>query len=122
MTKIYNDKMVWNHDTKEKIQYTFAAVAFVCGLTLIFIAAFKIPPLGVVDPTIVSVFGIILTFIGAIFGISAHYKNELTQFKSEVNSDLDNRISNHFNSEDEENRLRNAIKEEIDKLKHETNA
>ena len=42
-----------------------------CGLL---IAGFIVPPLGVIDNSILIAFGEILTFVGALFGIDYHYK------------------------------------------------
>ena len=52
------------------------AVAVVLfGVTLITVAFF-IPPAGVIDPTVLTAFGEILTFAGALLGIDAHYKSK----------------------------------------------
>lgn len=36
---------------------------------------FFVPPTGVIDPTVLTAFGEILTFAGALTGIDAKYKN-----------------------------------------------
>lgn len=82
-------KMTWDFKTKEKIQYIFAGMAFVFGLTLIGTAAWCIEPLGVVDATIITIFGLILSFVGAVFGLNLHYSNELMHFKTEAREEMD---------------------------------
>jgi hypothetical protein len=40
------------------------------------IAGFIVPPLGVIDSSVLIAFGEILTFVGALFGIDYHYKSK----------------------------------------------
>ena len=99
--------MKWNFETKEKIQYCFAGMAFVFGLVLIGISAWCIKPLGVVDATIITIFGLILSFIGAVFGLNLHYSNELMNFKTQAREEI-NRLENetrkkHSNDNEEDN-------------------
>ena len=82
------EEMKWDFKTKEIIQYWFAGVAFVFGLVLVGAAAFFIEPLGVVDSTIITIFGLILSFVGAILGINLHYSNELMNFKTEAREEI----------------------------------
>jgi len=51
-----------------------ALIAIGCGLL---IAGFIVPPLGVIDSSVLVAFGEILTFVGALFGIDYHYKSKL---------------------------------------------
>lgn len=83
------DKMTWDFKTKEKIQYIFAGMAFVFGLVLIGTAAWCIEPLGVVDATVITIFGLILSFVGAVFGLNLHYSNELMNFKTQAREEMD---------------------------------
>lgn len=80
--------MKWDFKTKEKIQYIFAGTAFVFGLILIGTAAWCIDPLGIVDATIITIFGLILSFVGAVFGLNLHYSNELMNFKTEAREEM----------------------------------
>ena len=56
-----------------KLQLIVAAALVVFGVLLI-IAAFIVPPTGVIDPTVLTAFGEILTFSGAIIGIDYHHR------------------------------------------------
>lgn len=54
--------------------------AVVCVLLLFFglallVASFIEPPTGVIDPSVLTAFGEILTFAGAIIGIDAKYRH-----------------------------------------------
>jgi len=58
---------------KIKIQMWVAVFLVAFGVILI-IAAFIVPPTGVIDPTVLTAFGEILTFAGAIIGIDYHHR------------------------------------------------
>ncbi len=52
----------------------FTAIALVFFGVHLLIAAFIVPPTGVIDPTVLTAFGEILTFAGAIIGIDYHHR------------------------------------------------
>ncbi len=56
-------------------QLHLAALIVVMGCLLL-IASFIAPPLGVIDPTILTAFGEALTFAGALCGVDYHYKSK----------------------------------------------
>ncbi|MBR5787270.1 MAG: hypothetical protein IKY35_01105 [Muribaculaceae bacterium] len=58
---------------KLTIQLLCAVSMIIIGCTLL-IAGFVVPPLGVIDGSVLIAFGEILTFVGALFGIDYHYK------------------------------------------------
>ena len=60
---------------KLTIQLLSAVLMIIIGCTLL-IAGFIVPPLGVIDYSVLIAFGEILTFVGALFGIDYHYKSK----------------------------------------------
>jgi len=58
---------------KKSQQLLLATTLVAFGVALI-IAAFIIPPTGVIDPTVLTAFGEILTFSGAIIGIDYKHR------------------------------------------------
>lgn len=56
-----------------KFQVGLAVVLAVFGMVLITVA-FWVPPTGVIDPTVLTAFGEILTFCGSLLGIDYHYR------------------------------------------------
>ncbi len=58
------------------IQIGLAVVLVAFGVALI-IAAFIVPPTGVIDPTVLTAFGEILTFAGAVIGIDYRHRDKL---------------------------------------------
>lgn len=59
--------------SKLTVELIIASVLCVIGVGLL-IAGFIVPPLGIIDNSVLIAFGEICTFIGAIFGIDYHYK------------------------------------------------
>ena len=53
------------------------AVLLVCFGVFHITAAIIVPPMGVIDPTVLTAFGEILTFAGAVIGID--YKHRIKQ-------------------------------------------
>lgn len=49
------------------------AVLLVAFGIILIVVAFLVPPVGVIDPTVLTAFGEILTFAGALIGIDYKY-------------------------------------------------
>lgn len=56
---------------KHQLYLSTALVLF--GVVLI-VSSFIVPPTGIIDPTVLTAFGEILTFAGAITGIDYRYR------------------------------------------------
>ena len=54
-------------------QIILAIILVAFGIILIIIA-FIVPPTGIIDPTVLTAFGEILTFSGSLIGIDYHYR------------------------------------------------
>lgn len=67
-----------NNTTKLTIQLICAVALIVVGVGLL-IAGFILPPHGVIDGSVLTAFGEILTFVGALFGIDYHYKYKVKE-------------------------------------------
>ena len=77
------------HSTTLTLQFVFAWVLAVIGLVLIFLGFF-IDPTGEIHPSVLTAFGEILTFSGAILGIDYRYK-----FKTDELDRMNNRNKNN---------------------------
>ena len=77
--------MKWNKETKDKISYTVAVIAFVFGMALT-IAGFIVNPLGVIDSSVLWVLGQCLTYSGAVFGIGLYVNNKAEEINNMINS------------------------------------
>lgn len=79
------DAKNWSNMTfKDKLSSVLCVASFTSGIALI-IASMFIPPHGVIDTSVLTALGMLLTWSGSIIGISQHYGNELERIKSEIN-------------------------------------
>lgn len=73
---------------KDKLRFQFLVSALLiivgCGLL---IAGFCVPPVGIIDNSVLIAFGEILTFVGAVFGIDYSYKIKITRNDKEKGGD-----------------------------------
>ena len=60
------------------LQLCLATITLVVGLLLIFIA-FWVPPMGAIHPSVLTAFGEMLTFVGAIVGIDYRYRKRCAE-------------------------------------------
>ncbi|MBF0576595.1 hypothetical protein [Dysgonomonas sp. GY617] len=67
---------------KLKFQLIVSALLIIVGCGLL-IAGFCVPPVGVIDNSVLIAFGEILTFVGAIFGIDYSYKYKVLKQDNE---------------------------------------
>lgn len=58
---------------KYRFQLIVSSILVVVGCGLL-IAGFCVPPVGIIDNSVLIAFGEILTFLGALFGIDYSYK------------------------------------------------
>ena len=65
---------------KEKTQLIVACLLVVLGAGLL-IAGFIVPPVGIIDNSVLVAFGEIATFAGSLFGIDYHYRYKITKDK-----------------------------------------
>lgn len=71
---------------KLKFQLLTSAVLIIVGCGLL-IAGFCVPPVGIIDSSVLIAFGEILTFVGAIFGIDYTYRFKVSNNKNELKDD-----------------------------------
>lgn len=67
-------------DKKITLQFIFAWVLVLIGVVLVFLS-FVVPPLGVINASVLAAFGEILTFAGAVIGIDYSYKKRILKNK-----------------------------------------
>lgn len=69
--------------SKEIVQYSSAVFSLCVGFVLIFIGFFT-PPVGEVHSSIIGVFGEIIVFVSAVFGLSLYTKTEIQRQLEEL--------------------------------------
>ena len=57
---------------KETIQFLVSLLVLLAGIVLVFISLF-LQPVGVIHYTVITVFGMFLTFVGAVWQIDVKY-------------------------------------------------
>lgn len=73
---MFGDKSFTKFDT----QLLLGVCVTIFGLALIMISFF-VKPIGYIDPTVLTAFGEILTFAGALLGIDANYRIHVHRIK-----------------------------------------
>ena len=73
---------------KEMLGYALAILTMMAGIVLLFLGMY-IPPEGQIHSSVLSAFGMICVFSASLLGISIHYANELTKFKSSITERVD---------------------------------
>lgn len=74
-------------EKKEQIQFLSSLGVLLGGIVLIFIALF-LQPVGVIHYSVITVFGMLLTFVGAVWNIDLHYDFKTKELKREIEEDI----------------------------------
>ena len=84
-------------DTKQRIAYWTAIIAFVCGWGLT-IAGLIVPPTGGVSGSVLAVLGEAMVYTASVLGITLYFSNEMLKFKRDTRKYL-NDMENETDSE-----------------------
>lgn len=87
--------------TKDRIQFDASLLVLLSGIALVFVALF-LEPVGIIHYSVLSAFGMLLTFVGAVWNLDIKYtfkteemRNQLLREK-QVNSDAENKDEEVF--------------------------
>lgn len=69
--------------TREYIQFITSLVVLFLGVALVFISLF-LPPLGIISPSVITVFGMFLGFVGAVWNIDIKYEYKTKELMRDV--------------------------------------
>lgn len=83
---------------KEAVSFSMAYLSLITGFVLLFIGMFT-EPKGQIHESVLTAFGVILIFVGAIMGISMHFANEMLQIKRTI-PDLIREVIGTMSTED----------------------
>ena len=72
-----------NKGTKEYIQFISSLVVLFLGIVLVFVSLF-LPPLGIISPSVITVFGMFLGFVGAVWNIDIKYEYKTKELMRDV--------------------------------------
>lgn len=81
---VMREEAKWNElGFKDKLSFIICFIAFAMGFILS-AAGFCVPPTGEISGSMLTWFGMVLTFVGSVLGISTHYNVELEKIKKEA--------------------------------------
>lgn len=75
---------------KDKVAYATALASFVLGWVLIGVA-FVVAPLGQLDASVISVFGMALVYTASILGVSLYWSGKFNDFSQRVQNEIEKR-------------------------------
>ena len=87
---------------KDYIKWGSATVCVLAGLVVI-MWSMVLPPEGVIDGSVLTVIGELLTFSGAVFGISTHYAIETEKLKVNIDSEVKKRVDVALQTQNQSN-------------------
>lgn len=82
-----NNMLDFNRDGKidrNDVKYYIAYILIITGVGML-ISGFWVSPVGILDSSVITTFGMILAFVGSILGIDAHYNYMFNKYKKEFN-------------------------------------
>lgn len=88
--------------TKESIQFIASIVVLLLGIVIVFVSLF-LDPVGIIHPSVITVFGMFLSFVGAIWNIDLKYEYKSREL--EQNIDKHFRRDRHYEDNDEDETL-----------------
>ena len=86
---------------KDKIQFDASLLVLLSGIILVFVALF-LEPVGIIHYSVLSAFGMLLTFVGAVWNLDIKYTFKTEEMRSQllrekqVNSDTENKDEEVF--------------------------
>ena len=72
--------------TRDIIQFISSLITLVAGIVLVFLGFFAVP-IGVIDYTVITAFGLFLSFVGAVWHIDLKYDFKTREIEREIRKD-----------------------------------
>ena len=73
-----------NLKTKEGLQFVFSIIVLLAGITMVFLSLY-IQPIGIIHYTVITVLGMLLSFVGAVWNIDLKYNFKTKELESRIN-------------------------------------
>lgn len=74
-------------DKKEQIQFLSSIGVLLAGLVLVFIAVF-LEPVGIIHYSVITIFGMLLTFVGAVWNLDLRYDFKTKELRRELEEEV----------------------------------
>lgn len=89
--------------SKENLQFISSLFVLFAGLVLVFISLF-IQPTGEIHPSVITAFGMFLSFVGAVWHLDLKYDFKTRELEHHINSKMKkNKLEQDKSEQDEEN-------------------
>ena len=72
--------------TRDIIQFISSLITLIAGIVLVFLGFFAVP-IGVIDYTVITAFGLFLSFVGAVCHIDLKYDFKTKEIEREIKKD-----------------------------------
>lgn len=77
------DEMRIDKSAKDKIQFFASLVVLLAGIVLVFVALL-LEPVGIIHYSVLSAFGMLLTFVGAVWNLDVKYTFKTEEMRSQI--------------------------------------
>ena len=77
--------------TRDIIQFISSLITLIAGIVLVFLGFFAVP-FGVIDYSVITAFGLFLSFVGAVLHIDLKYDFKTKEIEREIKKDKDGSI------------------------------
>ena len=84
---------------KDRIQFDASLLVLLSGIVLVFVALF-LEPVGIIHYSVLSAFGMLLTFVGAVWHLDIKYTFKTEEMRSQILSEK--QVNNDTENKDEE--------------------
>lgn len=71
---------------RDIIQFISSLITLVAGIVLVFLGFFAVP-IGIIDYTVITAFGLFLSFVGAVWHIDLKYDFKAREIEREIKKD-----------------------------------
>ena len=71
---------------RDIIQFISSLITLIAGIVLVFLGFFAVP-IGVIDYTVITAFGLFLSFVGAVWHIDLKYDFKTKEIEREIKKD-----------------------------------
>ena len=69
--------------TKDRIQFDASLLVLLSGIVLVFVALF-LEPVGIIHYSVLSAFGMLLTFVGAVWNLDIKYTFKTEEMRNQL--------------------------------------
>ena len=72
--------------SRDIIQFISSLITLIAGIVLVFLGFFAVP-IGVIDYTVITAFGLFLSFVGAVWHIDLKYDFKTREIERDIKKD-----------------------------------